>query len=60
MSDGSQREWRFYLDDMIEAARNRLIHGYLGIDQDIIWSMVQDDIPELLKLLQAMKNKVLQ
>ncbi len=30
------------------ATRNRLIHGYLGIDDEILWSIVQDDIPELL------------
>lgn len=104
MSDTIQREWRFYLDDMIgfaekvlaytegldqssfvasglnydatvrnleligEAAthipdeirkdypdipwrqiiatRNRLIHGYLGIDNDTLWSIIQDDIPK--------------
>lgn len=114
MSDASQREWRFYLDDMIEfagkvlaytegfnqarfvssgltydatlrnleligeaathipddvraahpeipwrmiiATRNRLIHGYLGIDDDTLWSIIQDDVPELLPLLQALKG----
>ena len=116
MSDASQREWRFYLDDMLNfagkvlaytegldqagflansltydatlrnleligeaathipeavrdahpeipwrmiiATRNRLIHGYLGIDDDIIWSIIRDDIPDLLPLLRALKNKV--
>ncbi|HDR16654.1 MAG TPA: DUF86 domain-containing protein, partial [Desulfobacteraceae bacterium] len=106
MSDASQREWRFYLDDMIDfsekvlaytdgldqpgfvasgltydatlrnleligeaathipdeilaahseipwrmiiATRNRLIHGYLGIDDDTLWSIIQDDVPGLL------------
>jgi uncharacterized protein with HEPN domain len=115
MSDASQREWRFYLDDMIDfagkvlaytdgldqvgfvasgltydatlrnleligeaathipdevrtahpeipwrkiiATRNRLIHGYLGIDDDTLWSIIQDDVPELLPLLQALKNE---
>lgn len=116
MSDASQREWRFYLDDMIDfarkvlaytdgldqagfvtsgltydatlrnleligeaathipdevraaypqipwrmimATRNRLIHGYLGIDDDTLWSIIQDDVPELLQLLQALKTEV--
>ena len=98
MSDTSHREWRFYLDDMIDfagkvlaytdgldqagfvasgltydatlrnleligeaathipdevhaahpeiprrmiiATRNRLIHGYLGIDDDTLWSII--------------------
>src|SRR5579872_3558744 len=107
MSDLTQREWRFYIDDMIgfarkilaytqgldqqqfvasglnydaalrnlellgEAAthvpedvrsqnaqipwrkivatRNRLIHGYLGIDNDTLWSIIVDDVPALLR-----------
>lgn len=115
MSDASQREWCFYLDDMIDfagkvlaytdgldqadfvassltydatlrnleligesathipdkvraahpeipwrmiiATRNRLIHGYLGIDNDTLWSIIRDDVPELLPLLKALKNK---
>jgi len=28
----------------IIATRNRLIHGYLGIDNDTLWSIIQDDI----------------
>lgn len=109
MSDSSQREWRFYIDDMIEfaekvlsytdgldqsafiasgltydatlrnleligeaathipeeirtahseipwrmiiATRNQLIHGYLGIDDDTLWSIVRDDVPGLLEML---------
>ncbi|AOV16768.1 nucleotidyltransferase [Acidihalobacter aeolianus] len=115
MSDTSQREWRFYLDDMIDfagkvlaytdgldqtgflasglnydatlrnleligeaathipdevraahleipwrmiiATRNRLIHGYLGIDEDTLWSIIREDVPELLPLLRALKNE---
>lgn len=114
MSDAGQREWRFYLDDMIKfagkvleytdglnqvdfvedgltydatlrnleligeaathipdeirnahseipwrmiiATRNRLIHGYLGIDDDTLWSIVQDDVTELLPLLEALRE----
>lgn len=37
------------------ATRNRLIHGYLGIDNDTLWSIVRDDIPVLLELLKALK-----
>ena len=32
---------------MIVAARNRLIHGYLGIDDDALWSIVCDDLVPL-------------
>ncbi|MFU2488660.1 DUF86 domain-containing protein [Thauera sp. WH-1] len=41
---------------MIIAARNRLIHGYLGIDNDTLWSMVKDDVPELLPRLRAISE----
>ena len=41
---------------MIIATRNRLIHSYLGIDDDTLWSIICDDIPELLPLLKAMKS----
>lgn len=115
MSDAASREWRFYLDDMIEfaekviaytegfdqaafvagglnydatvrnpeligeaathipesvragnpqipwrqviATRNRLIHGYLGIDNDTLWSIIRDDIRPLLDKLAALKTK---
>jgi uncharacterized protein with HEPN domain len=33
------------------ATRNRLIHAYLGLDPDIIWSIVTDDIPTLQREL---------
>lgn len=112
----SEREWRFYLDDMIKfvekvlaysngldqdgfvgsgltydatlrnlellgeaathipaqirdantaipwrqliATRNRLIHGYLGVDNDTVWSIIRDDIPVLLPQLQKLKAQV--
>lgn len=112
----SDREWRFYLDDMIQfagnvlaysdgldqaafettglnydatvrnleligeaasnipseireayisvpwrqiiATRNRLIHGYLGIDNDTMWSIIQDDIPALIIELQHISNNL--
>ncbi len=40
---------------MIVATRNRVIHAYLGIDQDTIWSIVQDDVPRLLESLKKLK-----
>lgn len=115
MSETPAREWRFYLDDMIEftrkvmaytdgfdlpafvasglnydatlrnleligeaathipeavrsgnpqipwrqviATRNRLIHGYLGIDNDTLWSIVRDDVPVLVGLLEELKSQ---
>jgi uncharacterized protein with HEPN domain len=46
----SQIPWR-----MVVATRNKLIHGYLGIDNDTLWSIIQDDVPVLLKELLKLK-----
>ena len=42
----------------IVATRNRLIHGYLGIDNDILWSIIRDDVPALLINLKRLKKRV--
>jgi uncharacterized protein with HEPN domain len=39
---------------MIIATRNRLIHGYLGIDDDTLWSIITTEIPELLSSLEKL------
>jgi uncharacterized protein with HEPN domain len=33
----------------IVAMRNQLIHGYLGIDLEIVWDVVQVELPALLE-----------
>lgn len=40
---------------MVVATRNRLIHGYLGIDNDTVWSIIRDEIPVLLAKPRAMR-----
>jgi uncharacterized protein with HEPN domain len=40
---------------MIVATRNRLIHGYLGIDNDTVWSIVVDEVPRLLEQLVQLR-----
>ena len=47
----SQISWR-----LIIATRNRLIHGYLGIDNDTLWSIIRSDIPALVPLLVALRG----
>lgn len=42
----------------VVATRNRLIHGYLGIDNDTLWSIIRDDVPILLENLQCLKARV--
>jgi uncharacterized protein with HEPN domain len=39
---------------MVVAVRNRLIHGYLGIDDDTVWSIVRDDVAPLRVALIAL------
>lgn len=47
----SEIPWR-----LIVATRNRLIHGYLGIDNDTLWSIIKDDVPPLLIMLENLYN----
>ena len=39
---------------LIIATRNRLIHGYLGIDNDTLWSIIRDELPPLLQALRTL------
>ena len=47
----SDVQWR-----AIISMRNRLIHGYLGIDNDTLWSVIQEDVPQLLDVLLKLKK----
>lgn len=31
----------------IVALRSAIIHGHLGVDSDVIWSVIRDDVPAL-------------
>ena len=42
-------EWR-----RIVATWNRVAHGYLGIDDDVVWDVIQTDIPDLLPKLRRL------
>ncbi len=44
---------------MLIATRNQLIHGYLGLDNDILWSIVQTDVPILLPQLKLLESQPL-
>ena len=51
-ADNPRIPWR-----LIIATRNRLIHGYLGIDNDTLWSIIRGDIPALLVSLRSLKAR---
>lgn len=40
-------QWR-----SIVGTRNRVAHGYLGLDNDTLWDIIQNDIPGLLPELR--------
>lgn len=40
-------QWR-----RIIATRNRLAHSYLGVDDDVLWDIIQTDVPKLLTALR--------
>lgn len=44
-------QWR-----QIISMRNRLIHGYLGIDNDTLWNIIQVDVRPLLGELLVLKK----
>lgn len=51
----SQIDWR-----AISAMRNRLIHGYFGVDYEIVWDVVKSKVPELRTVVLAMLDQLSQ
>ena len=45
--------WRRFI-----AIRNRLVHGYWNIDDDVIWDVIRTDVPRLLPELRNLLNEV--
>ena len=41
---------------MVVALRNRLIHGYLGVDDDTVWSVIKDDVPFRIERLVFVRD----
>jgi uncharacterized protein with HEPN domain len=45
----SEIEWK-----RIRGFRNRIVHDYFGIDYEIVWTIVENDIGELINQLQEL------
>lgn len=41
----------------ISGFRNILVHNYLGVDLDMIWSVVEQELPKLEKVLTEISSK---
>jgi uncharacterized protein with HEPN domain len=39
----------------IAGLRNRIVHDYFGLDLEIIWEIIQHDLPELEKHIRALQ-----
>ena len=42
----------------IAGTRDKLIHGYFGIDLDIVWSVIKTDLPELKEKIQKILREL--
>ena len=40
----------------IRGFRNRLVHNYFGVDYKIVWSIIEQDLDELINSIKAMIN----
>jgi uncharacterized protein with HEPN domain len=58
----SERSAELLLEDMLESCdrileythgfRNRIVHDYFGIDYQIVWLIIENNIPELRDLIK--------
>ncbi|MFH1432213.1 MAG: HepT-like ribonuclease domain-containing protein [archaeon] len=42
----------------MQARADVLIHGYFGIEIDLVWDIIKRDIPELKKKIMAILDKM--
>ena len=48
----SEVEWQDIKD-----FRNLLIHEYFGVDIEIVWKVIQDDLPVLISVVKEIKEE---
>jgi len=44
----------------IKGFRNRIVHDYFGIDLSIVWNIIQDYLPELIKQISLIAKNTKQ
>jgi uncharacterized protein with HEPN domain len=49
----TQVEWR-----LVAGMRDRLSHGYDDVDYEILWNVVQGDLPNLIETVEQMLSEV--
>lgn len=42
----------------IAGFRNRIVHAYLDVDPDLVWSVIEDELPALVRLAGAELHQV--
>jgi len=52
--DGPETAARIPTVQRIIAFRNILVHGYDAVDNDVVWDVVETDLPELHRLVESM------
>jgi uncharacterized protein with HEPN domain len=57
VSAEGQRKWSAIPWAEVVGLRNRLIHGYDAVDLDILWTIVQDDLPSLIAELRHVLDR---
>lgn len=44
----------------IAGTRDKMIHHYFGVDLDIVWRIIKDDIPTLKEQILKIKEEIIQ
>ena len=44
--------------DEMRGFRNRIIHEYFGIDNQLLWEIIENELDDLIKNLELIKSKI--
>lgn len=53
ISDTSKEKYSAVPWRKIIGMRNTLVHGYFGVDADVVWAAVENDLPSLKETLKV-------